>query len=79
MICTCFPRSNLGTLIVQQIVKQMSRCEVPLREGPIEVHLAGGRALIMVDWEPILRDKILLAVENPDSPVVCMDETRRAD
>jgi hypothetical protein len=72
-----FPGLEFGPRIVEQIVKQIPGARYDDRTDPERFSLREAVAHL-ADWEPILRDRIVLAVENPDSPVEGMDESVRA-
>jgi len=72
-----FPGLELSPRIVEQIVKQIPGARYDDKTDPDRFSLREAVAH-MADWEPILRDRIVLAVEKPDSPVQGMDESVRA-
>jgi hypothetical protein len=72
-----FPGLEFGPRIVEQIVKQIPGARYDDRTDPERFSLREAVAHL-ADWEPILRERIVLAVEKPDSPVEGMDESVRA-
>ena len=72
-----FPGLELSPRIVEQIVRQIPGARYDDKTDPERFSLREAIAHL-ADWEPILRDRIKLAVESPDSPVQGLDEGVRA-
>lgn len=72
-----FPGLEFGPVIVERLVSQIPAARYDEKTEPSRFTLREAISHL-ADWEPILRDRIKLAVERPDSPVQGMDESVRA-
>ena len=73
-----FPGLEFGPRIVEGLVSQIPGARYDEKTNPSRFTLREAVAHL-ADWEPILRDRIALAVDSPDSPVQGVDEGARAE
>jgi hypothetical protein len=72
-----FPGLEYGPRIVEELVKQIPGARYDEQTNPARFTLREAVAHL-ADWEPILRQRIQLAVDQPDAPVQGIDEGTRA-
>jgi hypothetical protein len=72
-----FPGLEFGPRIVERLAAQVPAARHDEKTNPDRFTLREAIAHL-ADWEPILRDRIKSAVENPGSPVQGLDEGARA-
>lgn len=73
-----YPGLEFGPRIVERLVAQIPVGRADEKTNPSRFTLREAIAHL-ADWEPILRDRIKLAVDSPDSPVQGIDEGIRAE
>ncbi|MCW5946571.1 MAG: DinB family protein [Fimbriimonadales bacterium] len=71
------PALKMTPMLIARLFKEFSPGQFDLRPDPDRFTVREATAHL-ADWEPILRDRIRLAVESPGATIVGMDESERA-
>lgn len=71
------PALKMTPTLAERLFKEFSPGQYDLRPDP-ERFTAREAIAHLADWEPILRERIRVAVETPGSKILGMDESQRA-